>query len=59
MVRPISDAFYRHYKRVVGVLLVVILFTGGMNLHYVSQGMEMATGEGSAIMRNTFTVFFY
>ncbi len=48
LIKPISDVFYRQYKRVVGLLLVVILFTGGLNLHYVSEGMVMATGEGVA-----------
>ena len=26
LIKPISDVFYRHYKRVVGMLVVVILF---------------------------------
>ena len=58
LVRPISEAFYGHYKRAVGVLLVVILFTGGMNLHYVSQAMVMATGEGVGHHAKYLTVFF-
>ena len=48
LIKPISEAFYRQYKRVVGVLLVVILFTGGLNLHYVSEAMILATGESVA-----------
>ncbi|MGH7256321.1 MAG: hypothetical protein ACREI3_11145 [Nitrospirales bacterium] len=36
-VKPLSDAFYRQYKKIVGILLFVILFTGGINLHYVSK----------------------
>lgn len=43
-VKPIADIFYRQYKRIVGVLLVIILFTGGVNLHYVSQLMLSQTG---------------
>jgi uncharacterized membrane protein len=45
-VKRITDAFYRKYKRVVGVLMFVILFTGGINLHYVSQLMLSQTGSG-------------
>ncbi len=58
LVKPISDVFYRHYKRIVGMLLVVILFTGGLNLHYVSEGMVMATGEGVASHAKYLIVFF-
>ena len=36
-VKPITDAFYQHYKKVAGILLVVLLFTGGINFHYVNQ----------------------
>ena len=28
-IKPISDTFYKQYRKVVGILLVVILFTGG------------------------------
>ena len=45
-VRPITDAFYKHYKRVAGILLVVLLFTGGINLHYVNQIFVSQTGQG-------------
>ena len=45
-VRPIIDAFYRHYKRVAGILLVVLLFTGGINVHYVNQVLTSQTGQG-------------
>jgi uncharacterized membrane protein len=57
-IKPISETFYKQYKRMVGVLLVVILFTGGANLHYVSQGMVMATGEGVAHHAKYLMVFF-
>jgi hypothetical protein len=43
---------------VVGVLLLVILFTGGINLHYVSQSMVMATGEGVSHHAKYLIVFF-
>ena len=58
LIKPISDVFYRHYKRVVGLLLVVILFTGGLNLHYVSEGMVLATGEGVEHHGKYLIVFF-
>ena len=45
-VKRIADAFYRKYKRVGGILMFVILFTGGINLHYVSQLMLSQTGAG-------------
>ena len=57
-IRPISEAFYQQYKRVVGILLVVILFTGGANLHYVSEGMVMQSGENVAHHAKYLTVFF-
>lgn len=57
-IKPICDAFYRQYKKVVGILLVVILFTGGINLHYVSQLMETQTGETLSHNAKYLTVFF-
>lgn len=45
-VKPITDAFYRRYKRIVGVLLGVILITGGINVHYVNQLMKSQLGLG-------------
>jgi len=57
-IKPISEAFYRKYKRVVGVLLLVILFTGGLNLHYVSEAMILASGESVAHQAKYLIVFF-
>jgi uncharacterized membrane protein len=45
-IKPITDAFYQHYKKVSGVLLVVLLFTGGINFHYVNQLITAQTGSG-------------
>ena len=45
-IKPITDIFYRHYKKVAGILLVVLLFTGGVNLHYVNQVIISQTGTG-------------
>lgn len=57
-IRPITEVFYNQYKRAVGVLVVVILFTGGINLHYVSQAMEAQTGVGVSGHAKYLTVFF-
>jgi uncharacterized membrane protein len=45
-IKPITDVFYQHYKKVAGILLVVLLFTGGINLHYVNQVITSQTGNG-------------
>jgi len=52
-IKPITDAFYQHYKKVAGILLVVLLFTGGINLHYVNQLITLQTGVGFSTMHNT------
>ncbi|RMH05711.1 MAG: hypothetical protein D6704_08855 [Nitrospirae bacterium] len=57
-VKPICDAFYREYRRVVGILLLVILFTGGINLHYVGQLMETQTGVSLSHNAKYLTLFF-
>ena len=45
-IKPITDVFYQHYKKVAGILLVILLFTGGINLHYVNQVLTSQTGSG-------------
>ena len=45
-IKPITDVFYKHYKKVAGILIVVLLFTGGINLHYVNQVLTSQTGSG-------------
>ncbi len=57
-VKPISDVFYKRYRRVVGILLLVILFTGGINLHYVSLLMISQTGTGVSENAKYLTIFF-
>jgi len=57
-IKPITETFYKQYRRVVGMLLVVILFTGGVNLHYVSDLMASQTGEGVSHNAKYLTVFF-
>ena len=57
-VKPIADAFYLNYKRIIGVLLVVILFTGGINLHYVNKLVTSQTELGLQHHAKYITVFF-
>lgn len=49
-VQPVADAIYGKYRRVVGLVMIVILFTGGINLHYISKMMIAQTETG--IMHN-------
>ncbi len=51
-VKPIADAFYRHYKKVIGIALTIILFTGGMNLHYINRMMVAQLGELGGVAHN-------
>ena len=57
-IKPITDAFYQHYKKVAGILLVVLLFTGGINFHYVNQVITSQTGSGIQHHAKYLTVFF-
>jgi uncharacterized membrane protein len=57
-IKPITDAFYQHYKKVAGILLVVLLFTGGINLHYVNQLVTAQTGSGIQHHPTYLIVFF-
>ncbi|MFO0774767.1 MAG: hypothetical protein U0172_08895 [Nitrospiraceae bacterium] len=51
-VKPIGDALYRHYKKIIGIALTVILFTGGMNLHYINNMMVGQLGEMGGVAHN-------
>ena len=57
-IKPITDSFYQHYKKVAGMLLVVLLFTGGINLHYVNQVLTSQTGQGMQHHAKYLIVFF-
>lgn len=57
-IKPITDAFYQHYKKVAGMLLIVLLFTGGINLHYVNQAVTAQTGSGIQHHATYLIVFF-
>lgn len=57
-IKPITDIFYQHYKKVAGILLVVLLFTGGINLHYVNQVLLSQTGASVQHHPKYLMVFF-
>lgn len=57
-VKPISDTFYKQYKRVIGVLLVIILVTGGINFHYVNVLLTAQTGLSISNHPKYLTIFF-
>ena len=57
-IKPITDVFYQHYKKVAGILLLVLLFTGGINLHYVNQVLTSQTGSGVQHHAKYLMVFF-
>ena len=57
-IKPITDVFYQHYKKVAGILLVILLFTGGINLHYVNQVLTSQTGSGVQHHAKYLAVFF-
>jgi putative copper export protein len=57
-VKPLTDVIYKRYRKVVGILLFVILFTGGINLHYISQMMLSQTGVGITNNPKYLTVLF-
>lgn len=57
-IKPITDIFYQHYKKVAAILLVVLLFTGGINLHYVNQVLMSQTGTSVQHHPKYLMVFF-
>ena len=56
--KPAIDAFSHRYRRIVGILMVVILITGGINLHYISQIMLSQTGNGISNNPKYLTILF-
>ncbi|MCP9456369.1 MAG: hypothetical protein NNA18_09720 [Nitrospira sp.] len=45
-IKPITETFYNRYKKVAGLVLIVLLVTGGVNVHYVNQIITSQTGIG-------------
>jgi uncharacterized membrane protein len=44
--KPVIEAISVRYRKIVGILMVVILITGGINLHFISQMMLSQTANG-------------
>lgn len=45
-VKPLANAIYQKYQRIIGALMLIILVTGGINIAYVNKLMKAANGEG-------------
>lgn len=58
LVKPIAEGLHRRYNKIVGIALVVILFTGGINLHYVNRLLISQTGEGIPYHTKYLMIFF-
>jgi len=44
--KPLANAIYQRYQKLVGGLMLILLVTGGINVVYVSRLMKMNNGEG-------------
>ena len=44
--KPLANAIYQRYQKIVGGLMLIILITGGINIVYVSRLMKANNGEG-------------
>ena len=44
--KPLANAIYQRYQKIVGGLMLIILITGGINIVYVSRLMRANNGEG-------------
>ena len=56
--RPVLDAISTRYRKIVGVLMALILMTGGINLHFISQMMLSQTGSGISNNPKYLTILF-
>ena len=45
-VKPLANAIYQKYQRIIGALMLIILVTGGVNIAYVNKLMKAGNGEG-------------
>src|SRR5207245_11770600 len=45
LVKPLANAIYRKYQRIIGALMLIILVTGGINIAYVNRLMKATNGE--------------
>jgi hypothetical protein len=44
--KPLANAIYQRYQKIVGGLMLIILITGGINIVYVNRLMKANNGEG-------------
>ena len=44
--KPLANAIYQRYQKIVGGLLLIILVTGGINVVYINRMMKMPRAEG-------------
>jgi hypothetical protein len=44
--KPLANSIYQKYQKIIGVLMLVILVTGGINIVYVNRLMKANNGEG-------------
>jgi putative copper export protein len=56
--KPVIDAVSNRYRKIVGILMAVILMTGGINLHFISQMMLSQTGSGISNNPKYLTILF-
>src|SRR2546426_12162183 len=46
LVKPLANAIYRKYQRIIGALMLIILVTGGIKIAYVNRLMKATPREG-------------
>lgn len=56
--KPVIEAISHRYRKIVGILMAVILMTGGINLHFISQMMLSQTGSGISNNPKYLTILF-
>ncbi len=44
--KPLANAIYQRYQKIVGGLMLIILVTGGINVVYINRLMKANNGEG-------------
>ena len=44
--KPLANAIYSRYQKIVGGLMLIILVTGGINVVYINRLMKANNGEG-------------
>src|SRR3989449_4021865 len=49
LVKPLANAIYRKYQRIIGALMLIILVTGGINIAYVNRLMKRSEEHTSEL----------